>query len=87
MPIRPRILVALDEDGVTTRDEEPGGRVARKVVVERARLALVLVTQGRLGGARSSRDGEVARRIVRPSPAVVVAETADEEPGIDAPPG
>jgi hypothetical protein len=34
MPIRPRILIALDEDGVTTRDQESGGRVARKVVVE-----------------------------------------------------
>ena len=50
MPIRPRVLVALDEDGVTTRDEKPGGRIAGKVVVERAGFALVFVTQGRLGG-------------------------------------
>ena len=34
MPIRPRILIALNEDGVTTRNQESGGRVAREVVVE-----------------------------------------------------
>jgi len=50
MPIRSPVLVALHEDRVITSDEEPGGRVSRKVVVERAGLALVLVTQDRLGG-------------------------------------
>lgn len=30
----PRILVAFDEDRVTTSDEEPGGRVAREIIVK-----------------------------------------------------
>ena len=81
VPIGPRILVALDEDGVATRDQESGGRVARKVVVERAGLALVLVTQGRLGGRTEQprrRGGPSDRPTLQEL--VVVAEHADEEP-------
>ena len=39
MPIVPAVLVALDEDRFAARDEEPGRRVAREVVVERECLA------------------------------------------------
>jgi hypothetical protein len=80
MPIVPRVLIALDQDRVAARDEQPGGGVARQVVVERAGLRLVLVAQGRLGG----RAGEPRRRggsTDQPpfQDLVVVTEPADEE--------
>jgi hypothetical protein len=35
MPIVPGVLVALDEERVPARDDEPGRGVAREVVLER----------------------------------------------------
>ena len=53
MPVVPRVLIAFDEDRVATGDEEPGGRVAREVVVKGECLALILVANCRfLGRAR-----------------------------------
>src|SRR3989442_8849124 len=50
MAIVAPVLVALDEDRVATRDEEPGGRVAREVPVEVRGRALVVVLDRRLRG-------------------------------------
>ena len=61
------VLVAFDEDRVAAGDEEPGGRVAREVVVEGECLALILVADCRLRGRARQRDGVVARRTSRPS--------------------
>ena len=67
MPIVPRVLVALEEDRVAPRDEEPGRGAAREVVVEGERLAIMLVADDGLGGRRPSGDGVDARRTIRPS--------------------
>ena len=42
MPLIAQVLVALDEDGIAARDEEPGRGVAREVPVERERFSRVL---------------------------------------------
>jgi hypothetical protein len=55
MPIVPRVLVALEEDRVAPRDEEPGRGVAPEVVVEGERLAIVLVADDGLGGRAAER--------------------------------
>jgi hypothetical protein len=34
MPVRAAVLVAFNENGVTARDQQAGGRVAREVVVQ-----------------------------------------------------
>ena len=50
MAIVAPVLVALDEDRVAARDEEPGGRVAREVPVQIRGRALVVVLEDRLRG-------------------------------------
>src|SRR6187551_3763285 len=50
MPVVPRVLVAFDEDRVTTGEEETGGGVAREVIVKSKFLALVLVANRRFRG-------------------------------------
>src|SRR5580765_4109185 len=55
MPIVPRVLVALEEDRVAPRDEESGRGVAREVVVESERLAILLVPDDWLGGRAAER--------------------------------
>ena len=49
------VLVAFDEDRVTTGDEEPGSRVAREVVVKGECLALILVANCRFRGRACQR--------------------------------
>jgi len=49
MPIVPGVLVALDEERVAARDDEPGRGVAREVVVAREGFACVRVVKGRFG--------------------------------------
>src|SRR5215472_13118650 len=46
------VLIALDENRVVSRDQEPGRRVTRHEVVDGERAPLVLVAQRRLGGPR-----------------------------------
>src|SRR5215475_7793660 len=48
MTVVARVLVALDQDRVIARDEEPGGRIALEVLMEPAALALVIVANLRL---------------------------------------
>src|SRR6266542_1816195 len=50
-----RVLIALDEDRVTTSDEERGGGVAREVVVKGERLVLILVPNCRFRGRARQR--------------------------------
>ena len=82
MPVVPGVLIALDQDRVTARDEKSGDGIVRQVVVEREGLDPVLVAQGRLGGGSVE-----ARRRGGPTdnPAleelVEVTEGADKERG------
>ena len=50
MAIIPAVLIALDQDRLAARDEEPGGRVAREVAVQVRGRALVVVLEDRLRG-------------------------------------
>jgi hypothetical protein len=80
MPIVPRVLIPLDEDCVTARDEQAGRGVARQVVVERAGLRQGLVAQGRLGGRADEPRRRGGSTDQPPFPdLVVVTESADEE--------
>ena len=64
----PRVLVALDKDGVAARDEEPRRRVAEQVEVQVGGRALGSSSwMTGSDAARLSGDGALARRTVRPS--------------------
>ena len=60
MAVRAPVLVALDQDRVAARDQQPGRRAARQVVVERQFEALERPCDGRLG------DTDEPRRRRRP---------------------
>ena len=48
MPVVPAVLIALEEDRVAARDEEPRGGVTREVIVDAEGLSVELVARGRL---------------------------------------
>src|SRR6266850_7933168 len=80
MAIVPAVLVALDQNRVATRDEEPGGRVTREVPVQVGGRALVVVLDDRL----RSGAGQGRRRVGAPYEAALehlieLAVGADEE--------
>ena len=80
MPLVPRVLIALDEDRVVARDEEPSGRVPREVLIQPEALAPEVVANLRLG----QRPRESRRRFGPLEPPrledlVEVALGADEE--------
>jgi hypothetical protein len=80
VPVVPRILVAFDEDRVAAGDKEPGGRVAREVIVKGECLALVLVANGRFcGRARQRRRCRSAAHQATLIDLVEMAVAADEE--------
>ena len=85
MPVVPRVLVALDEDRVAAGDEEPGGGVAREVVVERECSSLILVANCRFrGSARQRRRRRGAAHQPTLIDLVEMAVTTDEEGGAGA---
>jgi hypothetical protein len=80
IPLVPRVLIALDEDCVVARDEKPGGRVPREVLIQPEALAPEVVANLRLG----RRPREPRRRCGSQDPPrledlVEVALGADEE--------
>ena len=79
------ILVTLDENRVALQDQQPGGAIAREVVVHPAALALVAILDGRLGrGALqdlrlpSPRDRPRGEELIEP------AHQRDETPVLGA---
>ena len=80
VPVVPRVLIAFDEDRVTAGDEEPGGGVAREVVVKGECLALVLVADCRFRGrARQRRRRRGTAHQPTLKDLVEMAVGADEE--------
>ena len=47
MLIVPRVLIALDQDRIVPRDEEPGHGMARQVIVDGEALALKTASNSR----------------------------------------
>ena len=60
MAVASAVLIALDEQRVAARDDEPGRRIAREVAVDVRRGALVVVLNRRLGCRTSQRRWSVA---------------------------
>src|SRR4026207_878103 len=50
MPVVPRVLVALEKNGIALSNQEPRGRVAREVIVKSKFLGLALVAPRRSRG-------------------------------------
>ncbi len=81
--IVPPILVALDVDGVAARDQEPGRRVAREIVVERECLALEVPANRRLHDACEARRRHGLADHAAFENLVEMALRADEKQAVD----
>jgi hypothetical protein len=78
IPVRAAVLVALDQDAVTPRDQQAGRRVAPEVVVQRQVDGLESPGDARLGNPREARG---RRRLVNepaPEDLVEMALGADD---------